>query len=172
MFEYNRERAVEYAHRWAFDRNPAYYDYSEIGGDCTNFVSQSLYAGSGVMDFTRTFGWYYINANNKAPAWTGVQELFNYLTSGRVRPGPVAIQTGREEMLPGDIVQISFDGETFRHTPIIVAIEPEILVAAHSVDSDNRPLSTYEWKKLRFLHIVGVYEQNVRETKKKAAKER
>ena len=32
-------------------------------------------AGSGVMNFTPTCGWYYIDANQKAPAWTGVQYL-------------------------------------------------------------------------------------------------
>lgn len=28
-------------------RSPAYYDFSRIGGDCTNFASQGLYAGAG-----------------------------------------------------------------------------------------------------------------------------
>ena len=48
---------------------PAFYDYERIGGDCTNFASQCVYAGSGVMNYTRDLGWYYIDANNKAPAW-------------------------------------------------------------------------------------------------------
>lgn len=43
---YNREKAVEYARRWAYDRNPQYYNFDPIGGDCTNFVSQCLFAGS------------------------------------------------------------------------------------------------------------------------------
>ncbi len=47
-----------YAHRWAYGRNPAFYDYEHLGGDCTNFASQCIYAGSGVMNFTPTFGWY------------------------------------------------------------------------------------------------------------------
>ena len=34
--EYNRESAVEYALQWADSRNPMYYDFSGIGGDCTN----------------------------------------------------------------------------------------------------------------------------------------
>ena len=43
---YDRRAAVEYAHKWAFGRNPEFYDFSEIGGDCTNFASQCLYAGA------------------------------------------------------------------------------------------------------------------------------
>ena len=62
--DYNRREAVAYAHRWAYGRNPAYYDYEHLGGDCTNFASQCIYAGCGIMNFTPTFGWYYIDANN------------------------------------------------------------------------------------------------------------
>ena len=47
---YDRRRAVEYALRWALSRNPEYYDFEDIGGDCTNFVSQCLFAGCGVMN--------------------------------------------------------------------------------------------------------------------------
>ena len=72
LMPYNREKAVEYADTWAMGRNPAYYDYSNLGGDCTNFISQCLYAGGGIMNYTRDLGWYYNNANDKAPAWTGV----------------------------------------------------------------------------------------------------
>ena len=72
LVPYNRLAAVQYAHKWAYGRNPAFYDYEQIGGDCTNFASQCVYAGSGIMNFEKDFGWYYIDPNNKAPAWTGV----------------------------------------------------------------------------------------------------
>ena len=39
-FPYNRELAVAYAHRWAYGRNPEFFDFQGIGGDCTNFASQ------------------------------------------------------------------------------------------------------------------------------------
>ena len=42
---YNPSKAVEYAKKWAYSRNPKYYDYSNMGGDCANFVSQCLIAG-------------------------------------------------------------------------------------------------------------------------------
>ena len=51
MKEYplNIKAEIEYARRWAFSANPAYYNFENIGGDCTNFVSQCLYAGGAVM---------------------------------------------------------------------------------------------------------------------------
>lgn len=35
--DYDRAAAVAYAHTWAYRRNPRYYNYEELGGDCTNF---------------------------------------------------------------------------------------------------------------------------------------
>ena len=56
---------------------------------------------------------------------------------------------------------VCFDGETYRHSPIVVSVgypvTPEnVLIAAHSYDADNRPLSSYEYQKARFVHITGV----------------
>ena len=56
---YNRDAAVAYARKWALGRNPAYYDFQDVGGDCTNFASQCIYAGARTMNFTSVFGWYY-----------------------------------------------------------------------------------------------------------------
>ena len=159
---YRAEAAVRCAHRWAFGRNPRYYDYEKLGGDCTNFASQCLYAGAGIMDYTPTFGWYYVNANDKAPAWTGVPYLYNYLTRTRAAVGPIARETGIDGAAAGDIVQLSFDGTRWAHSPVVVSVgEPRgldtILVAAHSEDADDRPLASYEYAKVRFLHVVGVW---------------
>ena len=159
LLPYDADAAVRYAHRWAFGRNPRYYNYEALGGDCTSFASQSLYAGSHIMDFTPTFGWYYINANNKAPAWTGVPYLYNYLTRSRAAPGPAAREVTADAVVPGDIVQLSFDGTRWAHSPVVVAVGTAegILVAAHSENADNRPLASYDYKRARFLHIVGVW---------------
>lgn len=160
---YQRAAAVEYAHRWAFGRNPAFYDYEALGGDCTNFASQCLYAGIGVMNFTPTFGWYYLNPNQKAPAWTGVPFFFNFLTrSAPYGSGPVGVEAELSQIQPGDFVQLKFRPDRFSHTPIVVSVgDPptleNILVAAHSYDADNRPLSSYTVQGYRFIHILGGY---------------
>lgn len=161
---YDRRAAVEYAHRWAFGRNPDFYDYEEIGGDCTNFASQCLYAGSGVMNFEPTFGWYYIDANRKSPSWTGVPYFYNYMTRSAISPGPYGTNVPLNLILPGDFVQFRFEDAEYGHTPVIVAAgnPPTLqntLVAAHSVDADWRPISTYRFRELRFIHILGVWKK-------------
>ncbi len=160
---YDREAAVRYAHKWALSTNPAYYNYDKLGGDCTNFASQCIYAGSGVMNYTPTFGWYYIDANRKAPAWTGVPYLYNFLTRKSDSVGPKARECTMSELQPGDIIQLLFDGSEFQHCPVVVdASAPfspsDILVAAHSYNADYRPLITYDYREIRCLHIEGVVQ--------------
>ena len=152
---YNREAAVAYARRWAFDRNPAFYDFEELGGDCTNFASQCIYAGAGVMNYTPVMGWYYISPSDRTASWTGVEYLYNFLVNNR-SVGPYAYTVSRGEVMPGDVVQLGRANGDFYHTPVIVATAPVILVAAHSYDALDRPLSTYNYEIARFIHIDGV----------------
>lgn len=160
---YDRAAAVAYAHRWAYARNPAYYDFTTIGGDCTNFASQCLFAGAGRMNYTPVYGWFYSNANHRAPSWTGVNFLYNFITSNR-GPGPYGIETSIRQLMPGDLVQLATGGKKdYHHSPVIVRIDGEptldtIYVAAHSFDCDNRPLSSYMIEKIRCIHIEGVRE--------------
>ena len=93
---YDRRRAVEYARRWALSRNPLFVNFAGQGGDCTNFVSQCILAGCSVMNYTDTFGWYYISPSDRAPAWSGVDELYSFLTAApdfaRVNPVFTALE--------------------------------------------------------------------------------
>lgn len=161
--EYNRAAAVAYANEWAYARNPEFYDFSDLGGNCTNFASQCLFAGSGVMNYTPIYGWYYVSLNNRAPAWTGVDELYRFLTTNR-GPGPRARLVTLAEIREGDIIQIRFTDEgRFDHTPVVVDAgnntPSTILLAANSYDANCRPLSTYRYVSLRPLHIIDVGEQ-------------
>lgn len=155
VYPYDRRAAVAYARRWALGRNPAYYDFSEIGGDCTNFASQSIYAGAGVMNFTPTFGWYYVSPDDRAPAWTGVEFIYNFLTSNS-GAGPFAREVAWYDALPGDVLQLGDEAGDFYHTPVITAIYPTVTVCAHSYDMLDVPLSSYDFAEVRFLHIEGV----------------
>jgi len=152
---YNRAAAVAYARKWALGRNPAYYDFEDIGGDCTNFASQCIYAGAKVMNFTPDTGWYYRSLSDRAAAWSGVEYLYRFLVNNR-SVGPYAHVVSRREAKPGDIVQLGSSDGHFYHTPVILTISPEILVAAHTYDALDRPLSTYHYEAARFLHIDGV----------------
>ncbi|MGE5613808.1 MAG: amidase domain-containing protein [Bacillota bacterium] len=158
---YDRAKAMQYAHKWAYARNPAYLDFENLGGDCTNFASQCIFAGSGIMNYTPVFGWYYINSYNRTASWTGVNYLYNFLVNNK-GSGPFAEETDFTGVEPGDIAQLSFrDSKSFDHSPVIVSIGnppslDNILIAAHTFDTDFYRLMDFEPAYIRFLHIIGV----------------
>ena len=152
---YNRDAAIAYAHTWALGRNPAYYNFDNIGGDCTNFVSQCIYAGAHTMNLTPVFGWYYRSSYDRTASWSGVEYLYKFLINNQ-GIGPYAYIVPQEKAKPGDIVQMGTRNGGFSHTAVITSATPTILVAAHTYDALDRSLNSYIYETVRFLHIVGV----------------
>lgn len=153
--EYQRERAVMYARKYALVRNPLFFTFEGIGGNCTNFVSQCLLAGSCVMNFTPLYGWYYLSTNRRSASWTGVDFFYNFLTQN-VGVGPFGTEIALSDAQIGDIIQLS-NGANYYHTLIITEItENDVLVCANSIDSLDRPLSSYNYANLRVIKIFGV----------------
>ena len=155
IIPYDRTKAVAYARRWALSRNPRYYDFENIGGDCTNFVSQCLYAGAGVMNYKPDEGWYYRSLKDRAAAWTSVIYLYRFLTENK-GPGPFAEPVPERQILPGDLVQFGDRTGRYFHTAILTQVSPVAAVAAHSYDAVDCPLKDYHHEKTRFLHLQGV----------------
>ena len=160
-FIYDKKSALSYAKRWAFSRNPRYYNFNNIGGDCTNFISQCLYAGCKTMNFTPIYGWYYENLNNRTPSWTGVEYLFTFLVNN-LTIGPFGIISNINSIEIGDIIQLGDKNNKFYHSLFVTGIKEsslrklnDIFIATHSDDAFMRPLSTYFFDNIRFLHILG-----------------
>lgn len=156
---YNRLKAVEYAYKWANSRNPRYYDFDSLGGDCTNFISQCLYAGCGVMNFSPETGWYYVSLNKRSAAWTSVKYLHNFIINNN-GSGPFGVKLPLHYAQTGDVIQLSFDGESYRHSTLVTYIDSaqnpdSILIAAHTYNALNRPLNTYVYENARLIHIKG-----------------
>ncbi|MCX7715686.1 MAG: amidase domain-containing protein [Clostridia bacterium] len=161
ILPYNRQNAVSYAKKWALSRNPEYFDFSNLGGDCTNFASQCLYAGSKIMNYTPVYGWYYNNPNDKSPSWTGVNELYRFLVTNKTR-GVFAAESDISQIMPADLIQLGDASGRYYHSLIVVQINESpdinnILISTHTFDSNLRPLSSYYYQNIRFLHIAGVY---------------
>lgn len=158
--KYNRDKSVSYAHKWAFDRNPKYYNFDGQGGDCTNFASQCLFAGCGVMNHGGIMGWFYNSPSSRSPSWSGVEFIYNFLTKNK-GVGPYGLKADVKDVQPGDLVQLKLVGASvFGHSPVIVSVgSPSsidtILVSTHTFNADNRRLNTYNWDDIRFIHIQG-----------------
>lgn len=152
---YNREAAVAYGRRWALGRNPAYFTFDGLGGDCTNFISQCIYAGTGVMNYTPQVGWFYRSASDRTASWTGVEFLYEFLV-GNGSVGPYGYEVRLDALRTGDVIQLGSSEGEFYHSLMVVELKPRILVVAHSDDALNRPLSSYSFGQLRGIHIAGV----------------
>lgn len=157
--DYNRRAAVRYALNWAFARNPRFYDFSDIGGDCTNFVSQCLYAGCDEMNFSPVNGWYYINSNERSPSWTSVNYLREFLLTNK-GAGVYGEEAPLSDLRRGDVVQLIDSNGKFYHSLFITAITGpatanNIYVTAHSINVRNKRLSTYHYADTFGIKILG-----------------
>jgi hypothetical protein len=150
---FNRQRAVEYALRWALARNREFPDYSGHGegGDCTNFVSQVMLAGGWTevrgLKIDRT-AWWYLKERSSF-TWAGADPFALFLRfSGR------ATVCGRDELALADIVQIRNPDGRLHHTMVVTGITPrrgehreaidEVYVSYHSTDRKNNLLNMIE----------------------------
>ena len=115
------------------------------------------------MNFTRDFGWYYVSPEDRAPAWSSVEYFYDFLTgtpafrSRNGGIGPYGIEVDSTGAVEGDVVQLADETGDFYHTLLITGFsEGQTLVSAHTNDALDKPLSTYNFADLRYLHVEGV----------------
>lgn len=155
---YKRERAYAYAARWAYARSPLFYNFTGIGGDCTSFVSQCIYAGCCEMNYNKVNGWYYTDINDRSPSWTGVSFFYDFIITNKLN-GPFGYETRIDELEVGDAIQLMNTLERYYHTLIVTGFEgSSILVSAHSDDAFNRRLDSYSYAGARYIHIEAYRE--------------
>lgn len=137
-FIYDRQAAVKYAERWWNSYNPA---FEKFAVDCTNYVSQCLYAGGAPMRGApnRNQGWWYQN-NNWSFSWSVAHSLRWYLSGSTQGLQGKEVQTAAE-LDAGDIICYDFQGDgRWDHNTIVVAKDAygTPLVNAHTDNSRHR----------------------------------
>ena len=165
---YDRRKAQQYAETWWNGYNPK-YEHFEV--DCTNFVSQCLFAGGAPMDYTgkRESGWWYTGRQGNRElwsfSWAVAHSLNAYLSSGggRLRAEPA---DSPRKLAIGDVICYDWDGDgRFQHNTIVTAFDAAgmPLVNAHTVNSRARYWDyrdSYAWSpktRYRFYHIADVF---------------
>lgn len=153
---YRRENAVLYARKWAFSQNPLFGDYGKLGGNCTNFVSQCVYAGACRMNYTPVFGWYYISDEDRSASWTGVDFFYNFII-GNSGVGPWGEEVSADMIESGDVIQLGREGEGYYHSLLVVGFEGDVpLIAAQTDNALDRALDSYTYDYARYIKIRGV----------------
>lgn len=161
----DQKKIVDYAHRYAKNYNTD-YRVPESGSDCTNFVSQALYAGGLDMRPASSKGldagirmtteeWYYYNlvdptaklAYGKAVAvsssWIRVEDLYVYLAPHY----PVVVTTDEEEvrenLKAGYVIQGGPLIGRYEHSSIVTEKNGKYCYTAHTNDRKDRDMKHY-----------------------------
>ncbi|MEV5432372.1 amidase domain-containing protein [Streptomyces sp. NPDC052701] len=142
---YDYKAMAAYAEKHWSAYNPAYPDFNGqgAGGDCTNFVSQSLKAGGWkhvpgyVYDYTKWFG----TADIQSHSFIGVNEWSWFaLNSKRVTSLANVYQ-----MDVGDVLQVDFDKDGSKdHTMIVTYRSPQGVpyLTYHSTNTYRRSVAS------------------------------
>lgn len=179
---YNRTEAAAYVAAYTISPNPAYMDYRNLGGDCTNFASQVLVAGGmqmteSVSNPSNTSSWYYYYDSDpgrgRTASWTGAHQFRQYWADVNGVGGQHAYEfikyTARDfdddtvwysiynYLEPGDIVQYVYgsNGLTY-HTQIVHRTSYEN--GEYKVSMGQH--SPFSWVNLR-THVLGLDDSTV-----------
>ena len=158
---YDRLSAVKYAKNWWNKRNPKFYNFDSLGGDCTNFICQCLLAGGFKMKESVTSGWFYKSLNYRSPSFSGVNELFGFGINNNSSLGVKFKKILLKEAKIGDIIQLRQNPNRFNHSLIITSINnnevinsKNIYVSTHTIDCYDRCLCDYNYFEYRCLRPI------------------
>ena len=130
---------------WNTYNTAEYGDLNPVGGDCANFVSQTLIA----RGWTMSGDWYNHNAAASwSPSWGYVPAMDNYFSSTPSLGLHEYPLDERDKIEVGDIVMFDWnDNDSLDHVQIVSQVihvdgRIEIKMVGHNTDSDYRDLDT------------------------------
>ena len=137
--------AYAFAH-WAPENYnmDTYGEFNSVGGDCMNFVSQTL-AARGIA---QTADWYFTSKSDYSSPWIYTPSFDNYLTANPSLGFTRLSIEERDQAEVGDLVLFSWSGVgSPDHIQVISDIRvvdgvTKILMVGHNLDSDWRDLDT------------------------------
>lgn len=149
-----------------------YYDFSKVPGnyDCTNFVSHALLAGGATKNTSSTDdkGWYYNSMSNRSTSWSGVPNLYNFLTRTSATKGPkgssgpystFSSSITNRPYEPGDIIQFH-NNTRWRHSGIITGYySPDGFNLGATVTSNSS--SAKHGRNEKAEEMIGYYDKRV-----------
>ena len=151
---------MNYAIKWCYFRNSQYYSY---GQDCTNFVSQCLFAGGIPMTFNVNYDvWHSMRYKNGkswsdyswkvSASWRLCNDNFKYFKKSKYAKQVITIYDNKEsvkfasnKLQIGDPIYFDDNNDGIpNHAAIITKIKnKKIYYTAHSTSNMNKDLEKY-----------------------------
>ncbi|MEU7061655.1 amidase domain-containing protein [Streptomyces sp. NPDC046197] len=142
---YDYQAMAAYAQKYWNNYNPAYPDFNGhgAGGDCTNFVSQSLKAGGWkhVPGYTNDFHKWFGNSEIQSDSFVGVNEFSWFALSSKRVTGLANVY----QLDVGDVLQMDFNKDGSKdHSMIVTYRSPQGVpyVSYHSTNTYNRSVAS------------------------------
>lgn len=129
--EYNPFETIKYARKFALAYNKDYRSFKDMGGDCTNYVSQCLHFGG--INLTNLWKPY-------TNSWIRVNELYNFIT----KKGYGKQISLNQLFTVGSVIQFLSNKKGFySHSGLITKVlaNGDYLYCCHSYDKLDFPLS-------------------------------
>ena len=131
MATYNREAAVAYAQKWWNSYNPRFPMFDV---DCTNYISQCLFAGGAPMrgQPNRERGWW-LSSETWSLSWSTPHSLRWYL-AGSTKGLQATQVNSPDQLMPGDLIFYDFQGDgRYDHSTIVTSVQNGVpYVNAHT----------------------------------------
>jgi len=158
---YDRAAAYDYLMAYCDERNPAWYAYDDVGGNCMNFGSQVLLAGGIPKDEKGDEEWYWDGQNDLDLSWINVGRFYDYCRDnegfGLVADTEAGYYTGEV----GDVLIVGFAGD-HRHTTVISHVVKDesgdtvdYLISCNTTNYRDFPASAYYYTFHRLVKIFG-----------------
>lgn len=160
LLAFDREKMKVYQENNWNIRPLRWGNFNDMGGDCTNYASQVIYAGGAPMNKGKYLQWYYYNYNNRSPSWTSSETLYYFLTNNNSTGPQGTVVSSTDDLLIGDLIQLDIDGDgKFDHTAVVYNpvgyLKTLPTITAHSFDRFNEPLNVFNYFYIRFIHLNG-----------------
>ncbi|MGI5920758.1 MAG: amidase domain-containing protein [Syntrophomonadaceae bacterium] len=152
-----------YQDNWWNGFNPAYANFTDWGGDCTNYASQVLHDGGGSPFYpspnTGISGsdrWFYRSSNDRSSSWTGVEELQTFLLNNTTKGPSGQVNSTYGSLNSGDIIQLSSSGEYY-HSIVVHTPGGDPTVTAHTSAYSGYYSTRYGGISNIKIHVTGYY---------------
>lgn len=131
-YTYDPVAAVNYAEKYAHNRNTAYADHTT--NDCANFVSQCLAAGGIPTNDT----W-----KPESSAWIGCGDFYRFLTNGGYGTSSAELCTTKAAKV-GDII-VKYKDSWYLHAMLVVGKDAagNPLIADHTEDENGKAIGRF-----------------------------
>ncbi|WKX71266.1 amidase domain-containing protein [Streptomyces sp. XD-27] len=140
---YDYKAMATYAEKYWRNYNPAYRKFNDDGGDCTNFVSQSLKAGGWKHDsgdYADYRNWWY-SSSYQSTSWVGANE-WSWFTLHHKRATNLS---NAYQMEVGDILQMDFDKDGSKDHTMVTTYRSRTgmpYMTYHSVNTYRKSLAS------------------------------